>query len=197
MAKAQKMTLKDFSHVKTVDDFANQILDAWHRAVDGIIEVGMLCVHARETLHRKDLKDLMKKLRMSDSTFSKLAKIAQDSRITAQKNRSMLPSSYGTLYEITLLSDSEFDTALKEGVITPTTERRTVHALRSSETGPTKRTKSAQEKVRTLVRITTEANSVSKDGMKALGTALAELNRFKTISIEVTPLYEKLIETSK
>ena len=197
MAKAQQIVPKVFSHVKSVDDFADRILDAWHRAVDGIIEVGMLCVHARETLDRKELNELMKKLHMSLPTFSKLAKIAEDPRITSQENRSKLPSSYGTLYEITQLSNSQFDKALKDGVITPTTERSTVLAMRSTGAGSAKQTKSAPEKARTLVRITTESKSVSKDGMKALQEALAELLRFKSISVEVTPLYQKLTEMPK
>ncbi len=197
MAKKQGLVTKDFSHVKSVDDFAVHILAAWHKAIDSIIEVGMLCSQARNALSRKDLTDLKSKLRMSDSTFTKLIKIAEDKRITEEKNKPYLPSSYGTLYELTQLTDKQFKSAIDQGVLKPETERRTVIALRSEGAASTQKSGPAGNTARTLVRITTESGSVSKEVTKALQTALMDLMKFRSISVEVSPLYKQLISKPK
>jgi hypothetical protein len=107
------------SHVKTVAEFATSIQAAWHRSVDGIFEAGRLWAEARATLNKKEMAELKAKTRFSDATVSKLISIAENPCITDQKYRAVLPSSYGTLYELTHLSPSEFESAAQEGVLRP------------------------------------------------------------------------------
>jgi hypothetical protein len=45
----------------------------------------------------------------------------------------VLPSSYGTLYELTHLSDAEFEAALNDGLLRPEIEREEVMALRGKQ----------------------------------------------------------------
>jgi hypothetical protein len=108
--------------VKTVAEFATKIGAAWHRSFDGVIEAGRLWAEAKDTLSRTELAELMATTRFSGPTVSKLISISEDRRITDPKYQAVLPNSYGNLYELTHLSDSEFESAAREGVLRPDIE---------------------------------------------------------------------------
>jgi hypothetical protein len=122
-----------FSHVKTVGQFTTSIMAAWHRSVDSIIEVGELWDKAKSSLSKEELKELKGSTKFNEPTISKLISIAKDPRITDPKYRAIMPSSYSTLYELTHLSDAEFESAFNDGVLRPDIERDEVKALRGEQ----------------------------------------------------------------
>ena len=126
-------TADRFSHVKTVGQFTTSILGAWHKSVDGIIEAGELWDIAKRRLGREELKELKRNTKFSDPTISMLTRIAKDTRFTDPKYRAVLPSSYGTLYALTHLSDAEFKSAFNDGVLRPDLERDEVTVLRGKQ----------------------------------------------------------------
>lgn len=60
--------------------------------------------------------------------------IARDGRLTKRKHVSVLPPSWGTLYQISRLDDPTFEKAIDEGVINPTAERAEIARLVSKGT---------------------------------------------------------------
>jgi len=57
------------------------------------------------------------KLPFSDRTAQRLMAIAEDPRLSNPTHVSYLPSSWGTLYELTKLDDEQWGLALEAGVI--------------------------------------------------------------------------------
>lgn len=179
--------MNEISHVKNVDQYVDEISGAWHRACESIIHVGSLCASARIDLKPADLKILKSKLRMNDATFSKLIKISQDSRITDQSNQSYLPPSYGTLYELTHLTDDEFRTGIADGIVRPDMQRKDVESLRTSTV------KKATTKPKPVVLITISAtDDLSEEDAKLLKKRIAELSELPSFIVHKSKAYEYL-----
>lgn len=71
-------------------------------------------------------------LDMSKSTAHEFAKIGGSIKLSQLNANNMLPVSKQAMYELTKLSDSDFDTALKDGAITPDLSRNDVKKLQLS-----------------------------------------------------------------
>src|SRR5215470_12014554 len=115
-------------NVRTVDEFHADISAEWRNSVQAIINVGRLLNQAKDSLTTNELNTLHNNLPFSPGTISKLKKIAADQNIISHVKN--LPSSYGTLYELTHLSKDQFDRGLNEKIISPEMERRHVTAFR-------------------------------------------------------------------
>jgi hypothetical protein len=182
-------TAEQFSHVKTVAEFATSILAAWHRSFDGVIEAGRLWDHAKATLSKKELAELKAETKFSDTTISKLISVAKNPRITNQKYRTFLPSSYGTLYELTHLSDAEFEAAFKDGALRPDIQREEVMALRGKQHSSRARAK-ATGKV--LFTILLTKDKIEPSDLPLVKTAVLSLLDCPSVTVKESPLWKRL-----
>jgi hypothetical protein len=131
-----------FSNAETevlLAKWAARITAAWRESVQGIIGVGDLLVEAREDLKpfRGEWSRLIgdngqqSKLPFSAGTAKRLIAIAEDPRIRSHVN--VLPAAWGTLYELSTLTDLQFEHGLANGLVRPEMERADTHILRAKE----------------------------------------------------------------
>jgi hypothetical protein len=182
------------SHVKTVAEFATSIQAAWHRSIDGIIEAGRLWAEANDMLSKEELRELKAKTRFSDATVSKLINIAKNPCITDQKYRAVLPSSYGTLYELTHLSDAEFEAAFNDGVLRPDIEREEVMTLRGE---PHSGRAKVKAKGTVLVTILLSQDVIEPSDLELLKSAVSSLIGRPSVTVETSPAWKRLLKEAK
>jgi N6-adenosine-specific RNA methylase IME4 len=107
--------------------WATRISERWRASVEAIIEVGRLLATAKATLPHGEFGSMIgNSLPFSASTAQRLMAIASDMRLSNPAHVQLLPASWGTLYELTKLSDEEFDQALGTQIIRPGMARREI-----------------------------------------------------------------------
>jgi hypothetical protein len=107
--------------------WAGRIATAWRGAVVGVLETGKLLAEAKAAMPRGAFTAMIENdLPFKPSTAQRLMKIAADERLANPAHVQHLPPHWGTLYELTKLSDQVFDAKLKSGEIHPEMERRDV-----------------------------------------------------------------------
>jgi hypothetical protein len=183
-----------FSHVKTVGEFTTRIKAAWHKSVAGIIEAGELWDKAKSRLSRVELKELKRNTKFSDPTISMLTSIANDTRITDPKYRAVLPSSYGTLYALTHLSDAEFESAFNDGVLRPDIEREAVMMLRGKQHSDRAK---AMAKGTVLFRVLLSQNEIDPSDLQLLKSVVNSLLGRPSVTVEVSPAWKRLLKEAK
>jgi hypothetical protein len=82
--------------------------------------------------HGEWLELLRDDLRLDADKAERLMKIARDGRISNSAYMRNLPTSWGTLYELSKLDDSSFKTAVDSGAIHPGLEQNEARLLRTS-----------------------------------------------------------------
>lgn len=111
--------------------WALRISKRWQASIDAIIQTGRLLLEAKEALpHGAFGKMIESDLPFGARTAQMLMAIATDKRLSNPKHVSHLPASWGTLHELTKLSDEEFDRGVQEQIIRPDMERKEVEILR-------------------------------------------------------------------
>jgi N6-adenosine-specific RNA methylase IME4 len=111
-------------HLADASTWATRITERWHASVQAIIEVGVLLISAKAALPHGDFGAMIEtSLPFSASTAQRLMAIASDARLSNAAHVQHLPASWGTLYELTKLSDEEFDQAIGKQIIRPDMER--------------------------------------------------------------------------
>ena len=102
------------------DKWVARINGAWRSSVEGIIAVGRLLTEAKADLQHGQFAAMIEtRLSFGANTAQILMKIASDPRLANPEFIQLLPSSWGTLYELTKVSDEIFAEKIKEGVIRP------------------------------------------------------------------------------
>lgn len=97
----------------------------WQTSVKAILEVGRLLTEAKQALPHGAFGAMIEAdLPFAARTAQMLMAISADPRITNPKHVSHLPAAWGTLYEITKLTDEQFDRGIAEKTIRPDMERR-------------------------------------------------------------------------
>lgn len=114
-----------------VTHWTKEISETWQCAVESIIATGEQLIEAKEDLkgYKGEWAKLCDQLPFSDRTAQMLMKIANTPRLTDPKHVSVLPPSWGTLYELTKLDDKTFKQAMAKGTINPEMERKDAEAL--------------------------------------------------------------------
>jgi hypothetical protein len=138
------MTSGVISHDRTkleVSKWSRLICAAWQKSTTAIIETGRLLIQAKDSLeHGQWLEMVRAELPFTGRTAQRLMAIASNPVIANAAHASLLPPSWGTLYELTKLPSVELEAKLSDGSINPRLERRDVAALlpnaRKSNTGP-------------------------------------------------------------
>jgi hypothetical protein len=112
------------------DTWQRKISAAWQKSVEAIIETGLLLIDARHTLeHGQFIKMVESELPFKRGTAHALMTIAADKRISNVEHVQRLPASWGTLYQLTGITDNTFGTAIENGTINPRMKRKDAIAL--------------------------------------------------------------------
>jgi hypothetical protein len=101
----------------SVDAYAVNISDAWHRTVDAVMTAAQRCAQADARLTPQQKKELIDKLPFGEETFSKLVRIGSDARLQRPEIQELLPPRYTIIYLITTLGLEEFEEAVQAKVI--------------------------------------------------------------------------------
>lgn len=122
----------------TRQKWAERISRAWLISIASIIETGRLLIVAKKgpdrLRHGEFLEMIRNDLRFGEDAAQRLMTIARDSRITNAAHGRFLPPHWRTLYELTKLSDEEFNAKLIDGTINPEMERKdAAHARKEQE----------------------------------------------------------------
>lgn len=111
--------------------WALRISARWRASIESIIETGQLLHDAKAALGHGEFEAMIaRELPFSASTARRLMSIAEDKRLSNRAHAHVLPASWYTLYELTKLSDEEFDRALEQKIIRPDMERKEVELIR-------------------------------------------------------------------
>jgi hypothetical protein len=113
------------------ETYLERIQASWQKRTSSIFAVAEACNEANKQLSGKAKKKLYEALPFSKATFVKLAQIGGDERLPpiAQK----LPASFSIIYEITLLSDEEFERAVMSDTVHPKVRRSEIIELREGD----------------------------------------------------------------
>jgi hypothetical protein len=111
--------------------WALRINACWRKGIESIIGTGRLLLEAKDSCSHGDFEAMLRHdLAFQPRTAQRLMAIARDHRLTNPTHASLLPASWTTLYELTQLSDDEFDRAIEQNVIRPDMERKDVEIIR-------------------------------------------------------------------
>lgn len=108
----------------TTRQWAKRIRGAWRDSVQGIVKCGRLLVEAKAALdHGEFLKMVEYDLPFGERTAQMLMAIAQHKHLSNPYRGSFLPASWRTLYELSRLSEDEFEAQLQAGIINAEMQR--------------------------------------------------------------------------
>src|SRR6266700_3394730 len=111
----------------TPDQWAAEISACWRQSVEAIIQTGRLIAAAKEALPHGEFTAMIEsQLPFTARTAQRLMAIGTDARLTNPTHVSLLPPSWGTLYELTTLDDEQLEAKFADGTIRPDMERREV-----------------------------------------------------------------------
>lgn len=108
----------------SVTFFVERITAQWNKQVEAILETGQLLIQAKgELLHGKFEEMVGKELPFGRRTAQMLMVIAKNPVLSNAKYISHLPPSWGTLYDLAGLPESELIDLIERRAIRPDTER--------------------------------------------------------------------------
>jgi hypothetical protein len=172
-----------------VDGYTREITRLWGEARDKFLAIGEYLMHAKRTLAHGEYEMMIRsRLPFNTSAAHKMRAVAEaihEGRIP----RAKLPHSYATAYELTLLSEQEFQVAVSRGLVRPDVYLREIQALRAelrAPMGPQKRAALARERERLareyerirsrMEEIDRELAGAKDDGVIIEGTAESEVS---------------------
>ena len=143
--KKHRANLLDF--MDHIQDYKKQITENWQKSLESVMKVANLLVGAKQELDKKEWYYLINELPFTKSTTSKLLCIGKDKRIVDPENLAILPFSYATLYEISLLSDDEFSEVKKQGILSDKVQRKDITEFKNKKRGiPNQKMESPENK---------------------------------------------------
>jgi hypothetical protein len=106
--------------------------------LESIFETGNLLEAAKEDLRANHgygewAKMVRAELPFTRETAFKLLAIAEDGKLRDVSHVRHLPAHWGTLYELTKLTDEQFENGIQSGAINPNMQRKDVTALRIAD----------------------------------------------------------------
>jgi protein gp37 len=106
--------------------WAEEINATWQGNVEGVLRTGKTIISSKDDPnleHGEFLAMIKSDLVFGKTTAQRLMKIARHPILTKAAHVQLLPPSWGTLYEITKLSNEEIEARLADGRINPETTR--------------------------------------------------------------------------
>jgi N6-adenosine-specific RNA methylase IME4 len=147
--------------------WADSITAAWRSTLEAVFETGRLLCEAKAVLeYGQWLAMIASDLPFSARTTDRLMAIYRDQRLADETHVSFLPTSWGTLYEITRLDDDTFDHLIEIGVINPECERADITAALKAD--------KRKDKVARIARQIKETNEALPEIEKVYGVILAD-----------------------
>jgi N6-adenosine-specific RNA methylase IME4 len=123
--------MKKLRNSRTRGQWAKTIAEHWRGGVESIIATGAALVKAKAELdHGEFLKMIKADLPFKRTTAHMLMAIATDDRLANVQRIEHLPLSWGTLYDLTKLTDEKLEEAFASRAIHPEMERSEVVALK-------------------------------------------------------------------
>lgn len=123
------------NNARTVEDFAAEIRGAFVKGVAAFIEVGRLLKEAKAELDHGEWGNLVKdNLPFDDRTAQRFMAIAGNPILANPTHVSVLPPAWGTLYELSRLSEKVLKAKIADGTIHPRMERKDAVALEPKRT---------------------------------------------------------------
>ena len=113
-----------------IENWASRINTEWRKSVCGILETGRLIKEALTEISHGEKEEFYSQLDFGEATAQRLMKVAGDNRLTNPAHVQLLPNSWGTLYEITKLSNDAWKYGIQKQIIQPDMQRKDVMALR-------------------------------------------------------------------
>jgi len=118
IALAQSVAEEDKPESKDREFFKKRIHYWWNKTLEGILETGWCLVEAQATLTPDEWSKFVKNdVPLDYSAMRKLMGVAQDHRISDSKYADLLPASWTSLHEISLMDNETFELAMAEGLI--------------------------------------------------------------------------------
>lgn len=112
-------------------EWAARISSHWRESVNAIFEIGRLLQESKGQLGLKPWQEMCELLPFSENTAYRLIAISNDAKLFAHVQK--LPPHWGTIHELTKLTDEQFKDALEGGVIHPEMERKDISARFKAE----------------------------------------------------------------
>jgi N6-adenosine-specific RNA methylase IME4 len=120
--------------------WAARITACWRQSAEAIFEAGRLLKEAKQELPHGDWQRMCEReLPFKLRTAERLMRIAADERLANPTRVSLLPPSWGTLYELTGCSDEQIENGLKNGTICADMERSEAASLKARRTAESRR----------------------------------------------------------
>lgn len=121
-------------NVLSPDKWARRIATAWQKQVPSIFEVAALLESAQAELRKADFSKMVRNhLPFGRSTATKLIAIAKCDHLRNSEHVPHLPANWGTLFELTLLTEEQFQRGIASHKISLKTQRKDVKALRGDQ----------------------------------------------------------------
>ena len=113
------------------EQWANQICAQLSKSAEAIIATGRLLVKAKADLAHGEWARMFEDalVPFSQDVASRFMKIANHPTLSKSVHAPSLPPSWTALYELTKVPDKALDNAFRDGLITPSMERKQVKAL--------------------------------------------------------------------
>lgn len=116
MRKKRQLSL--IPNTATRKQWVAKIIAAWRSSVGGILETGRLLTEAKAELEHGEFEAMIESdLPFGARTTQMLMKISHNSRFAKAKYTSLLPPNWYCLYQLTKLSDEEFERRIGDGTI--------------------------------------------------------------------------------
>jgi hypothetical protein len=128
--------------------YADRIAATWQQAVESIIETGKLLIEAKDKLKHGEWQDMLQLLPFGERTAERLMAIARHPVLSDATHVSVLPPSWGTLYELTRVPDDLLLARIEDHTINPDMQRKDITAITDETGGRSKTGKRAKSKLR-------------------------------------------------
>lgn len=134
VALGQAVSEEDESKSKDREFFKKRIHYWWNKTIEGILETGWCLVEAQAALPSDEWSKFVKNdVPLDYSAMRKLMGVAQDHRISDPKYADLLPASWTSLHEISLMDNETFERAMAQGLIHRSVTLKELKLLRSKE----------------------------------------------------------------
>jgi hypothetical protein len=115
--------------VATIEEYRQRIWSSCKKTVEDLLDLGAVCRDAADGLSNPEIETLLQSdMPFNESTFWKYVKIGRDQRLPGIA--ASLPPRLTTIYEMTHLTDEQFEEAVALQKIHPKVRREDVAALR-------------------------------------------------------------------
>ncbi len=118
---------------RIVEDCRAAIHVAWQKNLENILNVGRMLVQVKSRISRGRFAIMVNdELPFGARTAQMLMTVAEDKRIANAKHASHLPPSWMTLYNLTRLTDAEFEFGVDAGMIRPDLQRKHIRLIKDA-----------------------------------------------------------------